>query len=244
MIAITIGAVWLLALSSSARVEAGAPHAKPTAERFEKRWVWRCEIEEQLPKGQIRASRTYDKAGKLDSGDFFRWEGKGYDPSKRERPISWTIGYIWTANGSERYNDRKAEIDVTLGLDQPIPGSARLEIQRPFPIERGGVIGSTALSTLVFHGAAHTPAGDGYGDIPLGDLLAYADSFDQLDWAVKTHRDEYGNAQTLAQGKIDIAALREASVAIPRLKPRLEKMASNFRKNCKYGEVFSPGVIY
>lgn len=210
------------------------------------RWVWNCHIDEKLDRGEMWASRTYDDTGKLDAGDFFHWNSKGYDASKRRAPIEWEVGYIWHPVTAEDYDDRRAEIklDISLEAGTEMPWAGLLQIQRPFPVEPYGVIGSTALTTTIFHGPEYGPKGDGYGSLPLGDLLAYAGSYDELDWMVTKVHDQYGHAAPLASGKLDVAALREASAAIPRLKLQMGRMGSNFRKNCKYEERLLLPIFY
>jgi hypothetical protein len=206
--------------------------------------IWDCHIEETLKEGTIRASRTYDDEGELFSGDFFHWNSKGYDPSRPSSPLEWDIGYIGDTNRPLEYDDRKAEVNIRVRLKSAeVPYAALLEIKRPFPVEPHGMIGSTALTTLVFGGRAHDPA-SGNGDLPLGDLLSYAGPFEELDWKLTTVHNQYGQVTTLAGGKVNVAAFKEASAAIPRLKIGLQKLAEDFRRNCEFVERLKPPVVY
>jgi hypothetical protein len=205
--------------------------------------VWHCEVTAVLKGGQMRASRTYDNTGRLDIGDFFFWNGTGYNPAQPRSPIEWDISYIWSPVGRPSYQDRKAKINVLVRLNEALPLAGLLQISRPYPVEAQGTIGSTALTTTIFQTSQSDPNG-GRGDLPLGDLLAYAGNYAQLDWRITKLHDQYGFAAPLAQGKVDIAALREASEAIPTLRTQLVAKAANFRRNCSFKERLRPPVLY
>jgi hypothetical protein len=204
--------------------------------------VWYCEVTVTLKGGQMRASRTYDNTGRLDSGDFFFWNATGYNPAQPRSPIEWDIGYIWSPVGSQSYQDRKAKLNGLVRLNEAMPVAGLLQISRPYPVEEQGAIGSTALTTTIFQTSQSDPNG-GRGDLPLGDLLAYAGNYAQLDWRITKVHDQYGFAAPLAQGKVDIAALREASEAIPTLKAQLVTKAADFRKNCDFKEKLRPQIL-
>jgi hypothetical protein len=200
-----------------------------------KSYNWVCRVEEKLAKGNIRAVRAYKDDGKIDYGDYVYWTAAGYSPAKSREPVEWKIDYIW--NRTEQYNDRLAELKFHFQLESGSPEVALLSFQRPFPVKPGGIIEDTALSTVIFK----RPSRDYYGDVPLGDLLAYAGPFDELEWKVTKPHNQYGGTEVIVSGKLDVAAFKEASAAITSIKGGLDKFGANFRSNCKYEE--SIGIV-
>ena len=118
------------------------------------------------------------------------------------------------------------EVRLRVGLDADLPEVGLIRMQRPFPVAPRGIIGSTALSTQIFPNSTHDMR-NGHGELPLGDLLAYAEGYDTLGWTLIRPSDRLGGDRELARGTIDIAALREAVVALPALsKPLIVKTAA------------------
>ena len=121
---------------------------------------------------------------------------------------------------------------MRVGIDAALPEVALLHIQRPFPVQPRGIIGSTALSTQIFPYGARDP-GNGHGELPLGDLLAYAAGHDTLDWTLLRPSDRLGGSQELARGTIDIAALRQAVAALPALRTALAAKTPDPKAHCQ-----------
>lgn len=183
-------------------------------------WRYRCDVERQLKGGTIALTRLYTDEGELDGGDFMHWNPTGYDPGQPRRPLDVELSYIWPPDSQPAIEPRAIEVQLRVGLDADLPEVALIQMQRPFPVEPQGVIGSTALSTQVFPYAAHDPK-NGHGELPLGDLLAYAEGYDALAWTLIRPSDKLGGSAELAHGRIDIAALREAVAALPGLRDAL-----------------------
>lgn len=195
-------------------------------------WRYTCDVERVLPRGAIRLSRLYTDEGKLDGGDFMHWNHKGYDPSRPGRPLNVELSYIWEPQNQPAIAPREINIPVRVGLDTDLPEVAWLQIQRPFPVKPHGIIDSSALSSQVFPYAAYDK-NNGHGELPLGDLLAYAEGYDALDWALVRPSDRLGADKEFARGKPYIAAFREALAALPALRKALAKKTAAPKTQCK-----------
>ena len=187
---------------------------------YRESWRYTCDVQKQLAGGTVTLTRLFTDEGRLDGGDFMRWTAAGYDPQKTQRPLELELSYIWEPARQPAIADREIAVKLRVGIDAALPEVALLHIQRPFPVQPRGIIGSTALSTQIFPYGARDP-GNGHGELPLGDLLAYAAGHDTLDWTLLRPSDRLGGSQELARGTIDIAALREAVTALPALRTAL-----------------------
>ncbi|WP_442678564.1 hypothetical protein ACSBM8_13690 [Sphingomonas sp. ASY06-1R] len=194
-------------------------------------WRYSCDVEQALGGGTISLSRLYTDDGKPDAGDFMRWKPRGYDPQKTQRPLELELGYIWEPATQPTVDLRKIEIKVRVGIDADLPEVAWIQMQRPFPVEPYGVIGSTALSTQVFPYTHDLH--NGHGELPLGDLLAYAEGYDALDWTLIRPSDRLGGDKELARGTIDITALRQAVTALPTLRAALAQKTAQPKARCE-----------
>lgn len=212
---------WLALLSS---VPAGAE------DRLISRY--RCEVTRDLTGGTVTLTRLFTEEGKRDAGDFMRWTPKGNDPSRPARPLDVELSYIWEPASQPVVEPRAIDVELRIGLDTDLPDVAWIQMQRPFPVKPHGIIGSTALSTQVFPYGAHDMK-NGHGELPLGDLLAYADGYDALDWTLIRPSDRLGGDRELARGKIDINALREAVTALPALRRALAVKSVDPKARCE-----------
>ncbi|WP_420139920.1 hypothetical protein [Sphingomonas sp.] len=194
-------------------------------------WRYSCDVEQTLKGGTVSLSRIYTEDGQPDAGDFMRWNQRGYDPQKTQRPLELELGYIWDQATQPAIDLRRIEIKVRVGIDADLPEVSWIQMQRPFPVEPYGVIGSTALSTQVFP-YTHD-AHNGHGELPLGDLLAYADGYDALDWTLIRPSDRLGAGPELARGTLDVAALREAVAALPALRTALAVKTARPMDRCE-----------
>jgi len=80
--------------------------------------VWACKVEYKLTHGLMWGARDYGESGRIDSGDFFRWNTLTSFPSKWDRPIDWEVSYIWSVNAPEPFDDRRAEFAERTGRPQ------------------------------------------------------------------------------------------------------------------------------
>ncbi|WP_428630946.1 hypothetical protein [Sphingopyxis sp.] len=208
-------------------------HGQPLAPAAPYRETWRytCNTEQQLGGGTITLTRLFTDEGNPDGGDFMRWNPKGYDPQKPQRPLDLELSYIWEPARQPAIEVREIEVKLRVGTDTDLPEVALLQIQRPFPVQPHGIIGSTALSTQVFPYGSYDLK-NGHGELPLGDLLAYAEGYDTLGWKLIRPSERLGGSQNLAQGTIDIAALREAVAALPALRRALAAKTSDPKARC------------
>lgn len=209
------------------------PGAPPVATP-EPRMGWRldCTVERKLAGGTIRLTRLYTDAGEPDAGDFMHWNAAGYDPSRPRRPLEIDLSYIWDEKRQPAIEPREIEARLRVGIDTDLPEVAWIRIQRPFPVKPHGIIGSTALSTVVFPYGTYDLR-NGHGELPLGDLLAYAGGYDALGWTLVHPSDRLGGSRDLASGTIDIAALREAVAALPALRRALAARTANPKSRCE-----------
>ena len=198
---------------------------------YRESWRYTCDVQQQLAGGTITLTRLFTDDGKLDGGDFMRWTATGHDPQKTQRPLELELSYIWEPARQPAIADREIDVKLRVGIDTALPEVALLHIQRPFPVQPHGIIGSTALSTQIFPYGAHD-ASNGHGELPLGDLLAYAQGHDTLDWTLIRPSDRLGGNQELARGTIDIAALRQAVAALPALRTALAAKTSDPIARC------------
>lgn len=209
------------------------PGSPPSAAP-EPRMGWRldCTVERQLAGGTIRLTRLYTDAGKPDAGDFMHWNATGYDPSRPRRPLEIDLSYIWEEARQPAIEPREIEVRLRVGIDADLPEIAWIRMQRPFPVKPHGIIGSTALSTAVFPDSSHD-AKNGHGELPLGDLLAYAEGYDSIGWTLVHPSDRLGGSKDLASGTIDVAALREAVAALPALRKALAGKTARPKSLCE-----------
>lgn len=209
---------------------AGQP---PTASPpYRESWRYTCDVEQRLAGGTVTLTRIFTDVGKLDGGDFMRWTAVGYNPQKAQRPLDLELSYIWEPARQPAIDDRAIDVKLRVGIDAALPEVALLKIQRPFPVQPHGIIGSTALSTQVFPYGVRDP-NNGHGELPLGDLLAYAQGYDTLGWTLIRPSDRLGGDQTLARGTLDIAALRQAIAALPALRTALAAKTSDPKARCQ-----------
>lgn len=199
---------------------------------YRESWRYTCDVEQRLADGTVTLTRLFTDDGKLDGGDFMRWTAAGYDPQKTQRPLAIELSYIWDIARQPAVEDRAIDVKLRVGIDADLPEVALLHIKRPFPVQPHGIIGSTALSTQIFPYGAHD-AGNGHGELPLGDLLAYAQGYDTLDWTLIRPSDRLGGDRELARGTLDIAALRAAVATLPALHTALAAKASDPRARCE-----------
>ncbi len=210
-----------------------APHALPLEPgQIRESWRYSCDVEQVLAGGTIRLTRLYTDEGKPDAGDFMHWNHKGYDPSRPERPLNVELSYIWEPKSQPAVAPREIDVQVRVGLDTELPEVAWLQIQRPFPVKPYGIVDSSAFSSQVFPYSKNDMQ-NGHGNLPLGDLLAYAEGFDALDWTLIRPSAELGGDRELARGKIDIAAFREAVAALPALRTALAEKTADPKARCK-----------
>lgn len=195
-------------------------------------WRYSCDVEQRLQGGTVRLARLYTEDGKLDGGDFLRWTSAAYDPQHPQRPLDIELSYIWELDRQPTVEPRKIELKMRVGIDTDLPEVAVIEMKRPFPVAPYGMIGSTALSTQIFPYGSYDLK-NGHGELPLGDLLAYADGYDALDWTLIHPSDRLGGSKELASGKIDIAALREAVAALPALRTALAAKTADPKARCE-----------
>lgn len=210
----------------------GSPPPKLEAPQVRESWRYSCDVEQKLAGGTVSLTRLYTDAGEYDAGDFMRWTPAGYDPQRTLRPLELELSYIWEPGRQPAIAPREIEVKVRVGIDASLPEVALIEMKRPFPVKPYGVIGSTALSTQIFPYGSHDPT-NGRGELPLGDLLAYAEGFDALDWTLVHPSDRLGGGKDLAKGKIDIAALREAVAALPGLRAALAVKTADPKARCE-----------
>jgi len=225
--------LWPLAWALlAAPVCANAQQAPTIQTASQDDWRHRCDVERELQGGAISLSRIFTEAGAFDGGDFMRWVPKGHDLQHPRRPLDLELSYIWDLRTQPQIEPRVMELTVRLSLDQDLPDVSTIEIKRPFPVQPHGVIGGTALSTPVFPYSGFDRR-NGHGELPLGDLLAYSEGYDALDWSLVRPSDQLGGGQTLARGVIDIDALREAVNALPELRAALASKAADPITNCE-----------
>lgn len=227
----------LLLLGSTAAEARLAPKpGTPTVVRpsgtAKERWRYDCSVEQTLRGGTISLTRLFTDEGVFDTGDFMRWNPAGYDPQHPQRPIDLELSYIWDPAKQPAVEPRAIELKVRVGIDADLPEVALIQMQRPFPVEPYGVIGSTALSTQIFPFGSYDLK-NGHGEIPLGDLLAYAEGYRTLDWSLVQPSDKLGGGKELARGTIDIDAMREAVSALPDLRAALVARAAKPKAQCQ-----------
>lgn len=180
-------------------------------------WRYDCSVEYQLKVGTISLTRLFKDDGSFDAGDFMRWTTNG---DVLQPPLEIELSYIWDPAKQPAIELRLIELKMRLRLDTDLPEVAEIHMQRPFPVKPHGVIGSTALSTQIFPNSA-SDTRNGHGELPLGDLLAYAEGYNALNWRLVQPSDRLGASNELARGTFDIAALRQAVATLPKLRKAL-----------------------
>ena len=197
-------------------------------------WELDCQATLALVGGEASLSRTYSLDGTMEGGDFFRWTPVWYDPSKRAVPLDFTLSYAWATYDQPNVALREIDFKYDVTTETPLPEVADMRFQRPFPVRYGGIVDRAALSTSVFpYSPYEYNKTRGHGDLPLGDLLAYGEGFDELDWMLELPSAELGGKSRLAKGKLALAPLREAVAALPRLRDMLAKMARDPADKCE-----------
>lgn len=225
--------LWLTAGADARLTPSSAPPPDVSAAPDREIWRYTCDVEQQLAGGTVNLTRLFDDDGKFDGGDFMRWNPKGHDPQKTQRPLDLELSYIWEPARQPAVEPREIEVKLRVGIDTDLPEVALLHIQRPFPVQPRGIIGSTGLSTQVFPYGRYDLK-NGHGELPLGDLLAYADGYDTLGWTLIQPSDRLGGGKDLARGTIDITALREAVAALPALRTALAAKTVSPKQHCEH----------
>ncbi|MGV9010786.1 hypothetical protein [Brevundimonas sp.] len=205
------------------------------------RWQRTCSVERTTPHGDVYISRNFTDEGQATSGygDFVHWTPPGIGPGARAQPLDMRFSYFWQSEDATPFRTREMEIKITMRLDQPMPSIGLLRVIRPFPIEGFGVADGPALTTEIFGNGSHDPQG-GHGNMPLGDLLAYAEEYETLDWMINRFSEVNGYGLPLARGKVDLRGFREALAALPDMRDQLDIQASDVMRNCERRLHFEP----
>lgn len=233
LLAATAAILFLAPAASGARLAPlSTSQPKLAAQQVHGSYRYSCHVEQRLKSGIISLTRLYTDAGERDAGDFMRWHPEGDDSSAARRPLELELSYIWDEARHAVVEPRKIEVRLHIKLDTDLPEVGLIQMQRPFPVEPHGIVGSTALSTQVFPYAVHDMQ-NGHGELPLGDLLAYAEGYDALGWTLIRPSDRLGGSKELARGTIDIAALREAVAALPGLRKQLALKTAELKARCE-----------
>lgn len=206
-------------------------------------WGYECRIEQKLVHGEIFISRWFPDDGEVESEDFVSWDPAGSAPDKPIRPLDMGFYFGLPVDGPPTIDLRRIELRLVVGLDVDLPGVLQIQMQRPFPVEPHGIIGSTALTTDIYSYSANDPK-NGHGELPLGDLLAYAEGYDALAWTLVPRSDQLGGNRTLASGRINIAGLREAMAAVPGARNALLAKAAAPKRNCERWSKLRPQIVY
>ena len=209
---------------------------------MKEQWHYSCRVEKQNAHGTLVLIRNFAENGTLESGDVALWNAAGYDPSKPKRPINWDWSYYWAGQGDFDVKSREIDLKIRIALDKPLPNIALLRIHRPFPVLPGGMIHSAGLITEVFGYGEHDPGG-GRGSFPLGDLLAYAEGFDQLDWTLTNFSPVTGFGTPIKVGTLDVRGFREGLAELPELKRQLNTRSENVRQNCER-QIQTPRMLH
>lgn len=204
-------------------------------------WRYRCTAEQLLAGGTVSLTRLYTVAGAMDGGDYMRWTPTGHDPQRPVRPLAIALSYLWPTAEQPAIAPRRIALQLRVAVEADLPPVALIRMQRPMPVEPYGVLSSTALATQIFP-YTYAPR-DGHGDVPLGDLLAYADGFDSLGWTLIDPSNQLGGDRELARGTIDVAALRAAVNALPALRATLAGKAAAPLRRCDRTPWIAPPVV-
>lgn len=197
-------------------------------------WELYCQATLALPGGEVTLSRTYALDGTMEGGDFYRWTPVWYDPSKRAVPLDFTLSYVWAPEDQSTVALREIDFKYVVTTGTPLPEVSDMRFQRPFPVRYGGIVSRAALSTSVLpYSPYEFNKTKGGGDLPLGDLLAYGEGFEELDWMLVSPSSVLGGQARLEQGKLALGPLREAVAALPRLRDMLAEMTRDPAANCK-----------
>ena len=205
-------------------------------------WGHECRVEQKLVHGSILISRWFPDSGGVEGGDFVKWNPAGWDPGKPARPLDLGFYFDLPVDGPPAIDLRRIELRLVVGLDMDLPGGLAIHMQRPFPVDPGGILGSSALTTEIYS-YSESDAKNGHGELPLGDLLAYAEGYDDLAWKLVRPPDRAGN-RALASGRINIAAFREAIGALPEMRKALIAKAAEPEKNCVRLSRLRPPILY
>ena len=221
---------------------ATSPQLFDMANERPERWHRVCRVEKQMMHGTLVLIRDFTDDGKFESGDFALWHRAGDDPSNPQRPIDWDWDYYWRGQNDFTVKSREIDLTIRIALDVAMPNAALLRIHRPFPVLPGGVIDGAGLITEVFGNGARDP-GSGRSSIPLGDLLAYAEGFDRLDWTLTNYSEATGFGTPIEVGILDVRGFREGLAKLPKLKRQLNAKSLDVRKNCTR-ETQTPMILY
>lgn len=228
-------------VSASTAVQAHAANPVPS----DTQWRRTCSIERTMPHGYVSISRDFTDEGQEVSryGDFVYWTPAGVGPGERAQPLDLRFSYYWKREDATPFRTREMELKIVMRLDQPMPSIGLLRVLRPFPIEGFSVVEGPALTTEMFGNGPRDPQG-GHGNMPLGDLLAYAEGYETLDWMINRFSEVNGYGLPLARGTVDLRGFRDALAALPEMRGQLDIQAADVVRNCERRPYIPPPIVY
>jgi hypothetical protein len=230
-------------VSASAEAHAQPSGSAPLDDDTE--WRRNCSVERVMPHGVVSLSREFTDDGRQADrfGDFVYWTPADVEIGQPARPLDMRFSYFWRREDATPFRTREMELKVVMRLDQAMPSTGLLRVMRPFPIEGSSVVDGPALTMEVF---GDTPPGSlgGHGDMPLGDLLAYGEGYETLDWMFNRFSEEAGYGLPLARGVVDLRGFRDALAALPEMRAQLDVQAADVRRNCERRRYFPPPILY
>lgn len=186
-----------------------------------------CEAIIPLAGGKLTGRRALDETTyQLRENDFASWSAQNYEG----------ISLLWPTFPSiapKRLDDIPGLVQIYLRTQRRLPKTGIWAV-RP---DKAPQLNELKVPMMT--------AGDrrlGSATVPLDALVAYGRQASKLDWRlIDPLPDRNGRQMTYAEGEIDIASVREAFNAIPRLQTILDEMTGSPEKGCvRTPEFYNP----
>ncbi|MBV1691039.1 hypothetical protein KRR38_26005 [Novosphingobium sp. G106] len=206
----------LVALSAASRT---TPLEQPIVDQY-----YSCETSRDLAAGKITARRALNSLGqKLYSSDEANWLGTPYDGIS----IDWNT---WPRVTDARLSGIPGAVKIFIQTKKNQPRLGRLIFRH------AQIAGPDEFPIPI--GTSHDRK-SGSAGLPLRVLLAYAGNDETLHWTLMDPKElPDGTRTVLAEGVLNVAALREAANALLQVEAALDDMAKTPEKSCKLIPVY------
>ncbi len=200
-----------------------------------------CSVSIDTGDGEWTASRHLTARGSEVewSRDSFQWKPREAIVIDANSSLRWELTYYWPKKVTDNKAIEDSDVSVLLYFDFKVskehgepkkPDQTWLHVYRSTnPDERR--LAPTSMSSRMwwdkFNGSV-----SGKASMPLDHLLAFGQGFDALAWEIQSAPNEFGATQKLAKGTLPIAALRERTAAIFKLRKLLDQRVRRYEQEC------------
>ena len=174
------------------------------------------------------------------SRDTFDWNPSEAISFGKGALLRWSLGYYWPT----KYPDNTAilDSDVSISLhfefkaedgqgDLKKPDRTWLRLYRSTDLNDRH-LGATYLASEMWWDKFSDKRVSGKTVIPLDHLLSFGQGFDLLAWEIHSAPNRFGATDRRARGTLPIAAMRQKTGMIRKLRKSLDKKAARYKQEC------------